>query len=232
MHEPTRVKHEKVERVRAQNRHISRLIRWTYAYAGMLRNPPKEAFRNEKHTLLKLTRDATFMLLCMTFFVDIDNSVELPKIPDLPDDIFSEEALDPQLTLFSDALWHAVSNRDILNINYTHIKQLVEEMLEKHTIYRCDNQIHGDDLSVTSKDPEIEANQALAVFNLAETICAIEEYAAVDVIHVIRRSTAKNMKLKWIDVTGFVDQRKFLVRYFQINEDNHETTWVQEWWTF
>lgn len=231
MHEPVRAHHEKIERAKAQNRHVRRLMQWTSAYTTLIRETPQVPFQNEKHTLLKLTRDAIFMLLCMTFFVDIDHDIRLPEIPDLPNDISSEEASDPHLRLISDTLWHTVSNRGVLNVNYTHIKRLVEKLLDEHPLYSCENGTPGGELSVTSGDSVDEASQALAVYNLAETICAIEEYAAVEVIDTIRKSIAGNMELRWMDITGFVEQRKLLLRYYQTNEDD-TTNWVQEWWTF
>lgn len=255
MHAPARVWQDVRERSEAQNLHVGRLLKWSVSYADMVRDMERTPRQKRACMLMKLTRNATYLLLYLTLFVQVD--IGLPRMPRLDVEIEDDPVQDSDLAYATKRLWEAVERREELNTNLARVKILVEGILDENGIFNYDEHSLSFDSAIgppryTSNEklavPEASGKtrhmvkqlvhkkaddhalwQMLGVYGVAEKISAVEEHAVIDAVKSI---IPESVDPRWVDITCMMESRKILLRYCRPDDYGLGMMWTQEWWTF
>jgi len=255
MHAPARVWQDVSERSEAQNLHVSRLLKWSVAYADTVRDMQRTSRQKKACILMKLARDATYLLLYLTLFVAVDT--ELPRMSAMTEDIEDDEEQDSGLAYATRALWRAVDAREELNTNLARVQLLAEGILEEDGIFAYDEHFVSFDTGIgppkgKDKIPEssnktrhlvkqtmtrrcgdqnvtMSAWERAGIYGVAERVSALEEHA---VIEAARAIVPAHIDPRWVDITCMMEARKFLLRYCRPDEYGLGMMFTQEWWAF
>lgn len=254
MHAPTRVRQDVSERSEAQNLHVSRLLEWSVAYANTLADVERTSRQFKACILMKLTRNAAYLLLYLILFVAVDT--ELPRMSDTTEDTDDDEDQDTGLAYAMRALWRAVDRREELNTNLARVQLLAEGFLEEGGIFGYDEHSLSLDTGIgppKGKDKIPESSnktrhlvkqtkkkaqyadgaetvwERAGIYGVAERVSALEEHAVIEAARVI---IPGHIDPRWVDITFMMEARKLLLRYCWPDEHGLGMMWTQEWWAF
>lgn len=251
MHAPARVWQDVAQRSEAQNVHVTRILQWSVAYAELVAGMERTSQEKRACRLMKLTRNATYLLLYLTLFVAVD--MQLPKMPDISEAMDHDQDQDSSLAYASQGLWEAVERREELNVNLARVKILAEAILEDHSIFSYDEHSTSCDTSIgppKRRDNRPDSSNktrhlvktltqkrlddqpqwpTLSVYGVAERISAIEEHAVID---SVRNIIPEHVDPKWVDITCMMEDRRILLRYCRPDDYGLGMKWTQECWAF
>lgn len=251
LHAPTRLLQDPVARCEVQNMHVSRLLRWSVAYAETIRQWPERSSREKRACmLLKLTRNITYLLLYLVLFVLVDSHCQ--PIPEI-DLQFTEEDEDFDLAIANSKLWNLIQRREELKINLGRVHFQAQSIIDENSIFGYEESCMNLDSGIgpprlARPGPESSAKtrhlvksllnrtqgedkmwEILGVYGIAERLSAIEEHA---VIAAIKEVIPEDLDPKWVDLNCFLDERRMLLRYCRPDGFGLGTIWTQEWLVF
>lgn len=251
MHSPARAWENMQERSEAQSMHVQRLMKWSVSYAETIKGMKRTTRQKMACQLMKLTRNATNLLLFMTLFGRFD--LEILKVPDVDQGIEEDPAQDPGLSRAAKVLWEMAQNKEYLTTNLARVKILSEGILDDQSIFHYPEQSVAFDSAIgpprsDKKSPDSSSKtrhlvktfldekaksselwEMLGVYGVAERVSAIEEHA---VISAIRDVIPEDVDPKWVDITCLMENRKLLLRYCSPDKLGMGMMWTQEWWAF
>lgn len=251
MRAPTEAWADQQDRSEAQNLHVERLMKWSVSYAETVKNMERTPGQKLACKLMKLTRNATHLLLFMTLFATVD--FELPKVSNLDKGMARYPAQNRGLVHTTQALWEMVQNRDYLATNLARVKILAESILDDESLFHYDEHSVSFDSAIgpprrNDKMPDssnktrhlvkifLKQNarsstlwEMLGVYGVAEKVSAVEEHA---VIAAIKDIIPEHLDPRWVDITCLMENRKILLRYCRPDDHGLGMMWTQEWWAF
>lgn len=236
---PSSIWRDEGERVAAQNLHVTRILRWSVAYANTVMNMQRTPRQKRACLVIKLLRGLLYFLL----YLSTDKSI-----------IFEasiSDAREQEVAFAQTALWDAVASRDEIMSNLARVKILGDSIMdETNTFHYLEHSVDYDSaigppkadkklvdsssktkhlVKILSGKPidDISLWEALGVYGVAERITAIEEHA---VIQATKLWIPKNINPKWVDVACIMEERRMLLRY--CHQDDFGTVWTQQWFEF
>jgi len=239
----------------AQNLHVRRMMRWSVSYAETVRKMERSPREKRACMLMKLTRNAAYLLLYLTLFVQVDT--RFSTMPRIDDEIEDDPMQDIGLTHATKKLEELMEQREKLNMNFARVKILVEGILEEDGIFDHDEPSLSVDSGIgpprytgnkklpvpetsaktrrmvfelTPKSPDDHGMwQMLGVYGVAEMISAVEEHAVID---AVRNIIPESIDPRWVDITCIMESRRILLRYCRPDDYGLGMMWTQEWWAF
>lgn len=244
------------KRSEAQVLHVQRLLMWSVAYAETVKEMERTALQKRACNLLKLVRNATYLLLYMTLFVEADaadSEVNTDLPPTLDIEIDGDPDQDGGLAYASKALWDVIQKRKALNTNLGRVRIMVDGILDENSIFNYDEHSVSFDSAIgppraSERVPESSAKtrhlvkgdlrqkagcaalwEIQGIYGVAERVSAVEEHA---VIASIRDIIPEHLDPRWVDISCLMESRKILLRYCRPDELGLGMVWTQEWWAF
>lgn len=193
---------------------------------------------------MKLLRNATYLLLYMVFFIQVDTP--LSPLPPLHEEIDQDADQARDLALATSLLWKYCQKGINPGESLSKINTLIESILDDSGIFSLSRwqTEHGDPLQVDEQclahNITIEAGNStahssprpwelLTLYALAEKLGRIEGHATTNVFDAFLPAGSDR---RWVDIVCLLESRRILVRYFKINNHDSTVQRVQEWWAF
>ena len=125
LHSLARLCQSTEERSKAQVLQVGRLLKWSASYTGTIQGMSQRTSK-QKHAcmLLKLCRNATYLLVYMVLFIEVD--LQLPPLPSLYEE--ADNDLDQAKDLLSATrlLWPYCHRREDLTLSFARLNAAVE----------------------------------------------------------------------------------------------------------
>ncbi|KIV79652.1 hypothetical protein PV11_07200 [Exophiala sideris] len=247
-----RLKENPEARTEAQSVHVKRLSDWSTAYMSTVqRLSCRTTKQKQACMLMKLLRNATYLLLYMVFFIQIDKY--LPPLPPLDEDADRDPDQDQDLLLATRLLSKYCHKRLNPRENLSKINTLIEGILDDNGIFSnaaCQNMSgdytggsqspHNNNESASLVTPtgvsssiisssSNDSWELLGLYALAEKLSNIETRATLSAFSTL---LPEALDRGYSDVVCLIESRRILLRYFRINEHDSSVCRVQEWWVF
>lgn len=240
-------------RLASQKYITQRLNLWKKAYENLRKEFIGQLQPQQKlvHTLLDLTRTATYLITLLNLFVDTTSFEMLSLEGPSEEDVGPDEVLNHAARSLSDLARRVGDERPDTLI--AEAKRMIEKTLIEHPIFTYD--IYDfwvqlpETLTKTSWEP-FESSIAhklvkkgmsggstskgtwdlLGAFGIARRISYLEEIATV---RALRQIIPNYVDSRWLDVSCIkMDSRILVVRYFYPDKENSGYHWIQDWWSF
>lgn len=222
--------------------HVSRLLEWSKAFADYAKlEQGRFCPASRQPYLLKMYREAMYLVI-MTQLASYKPNGQLIMPPcQLPEACCNSHPV----------CYTYASRQSALNAHFARLQFLGEFFLDEQSNFTYDNYsicvdsgigpplcLNGSEksgstklryqaTSVLGRSGHLQEKvwSKLGVYNVAEKLGSIEEHAVTEAVRI-----PGVLEPKWVDVTGFLDEGKTLLRYCREDEFGG-LVWTQEWIT-